>query len=154
MMADRVILVCTIVLAVVYLYATTLIPSLEIGDPLGPKAFPRLLGAGMLLAAAMLALEMWGARKTVAQEPAAANPFDWGVIKVLGCVVVWTGIYYGTFEKLGFIVATFIFLLPIMAWFHRGKWTSNIISALGFSGLTYWMFVSLDVNLPKGFLPF
>ena len=37
-MADRVILVCTVVIATVYLYATTLIPTLEIGDPLGPKA--------------------------------------------------------------------------------------------------------------------
>ena len=44
-MTDRVIFACTIIITVVYLYATTLIPSLEIGDPLGPKAFPRLLGS-------------------------------------------------------------------------------------------------------------
>ena len=42
MVTDRVILVCTVIIALVYLYATTLIPSLEIGDPLGPKAFPDL----------------------------------------------------------------------------------------------------------------
>jgi putative tricarboxylic transport membrane protein len=63
-MTDRVILACTIVLAVVYLYATTLIPTLEIGDPLGPKAFPRLLGIGLLLAAGFLAVEIWKQRRT------------------------------------------------------------------------------------------
>lgn len=67
---------------------------------------------------------------------------------------IWTGIYYATFERLGFIVATTLFLLPMMAWFYRGKWVANIISAIAFSALTYWLFVSLDVRLPKGFLPF
>jgi putative tricarboxylic transport membrane protein len=150
MMTDRVILVCTVIVALVYLYATTLIPTLDIGDPLGPKAFPRLIGIVMLFAAGMLALEMWKAR---GKEVAEAN-FDPKVLKVLGAVAIWTGIYYATFEKLGYVVATTIFLLPMMAWFYRGKWVANIISAIAFSALTYWLFVTLDVRLPRGILPF
>src|ERR1700739_3049819 len=65
-MADRVIFVCTLVLAAVYLYATEQLPSLEIGDPLGPKAFPRLLGAGLVLTAIVMVFEMVRARKTAA----------------------------------------------------------------------------------------
>ena len=41
-----------------------------------------------------------------------------------------------------------------MAWFNRGKWLANALSALIFSVLTYWLFVKLDVSLPRGFLPF
>ena len=35
-MADRIILACTLIIAVVYLYAATQIPVLSIGDPLWP----------------------------------------------------------------------------------------------------------------------
>ena len=38
-MADRVIFVCTLILAGVYFYATEKLPSLEIGDPLGTQGF-------------------------------------------------------------------------------------------------------------------
>ena len=154
MVADRVILVVTIIIAGVYLYATTLIPSLEIGDPLGPKAFPRLLGVALLLAAAMLGVEMWRARGKDSARPAGEAPFDLKVLKVLACVAVWTACYYLVFDKLGFIVATSVFLFPLMAWFNRGKWITNVLSSVLFSCLIYWLFVSLDVNLPKGILTF
>jgi putative tricarboxylic transport membrane protein len=153
-MADRVIFVCTIVVAAVYFYATTLIPSLEIGDPLGPKAFPRLIGVALLIAAAMLALEMWRERGQAAAKGAGGAPFDPAVMKVLAVVVIWFGFYFATLEWLGYILATFAFLLPMMAWFNRGKWLANTLSAAGFSALTYWLFVALDVRLPRGLLPF
>lgn len=153
-MADRVILACTVLLAVVYLYATTLIPSLEIGDPLGPKAFPRLIGIAMLVAAAMLALEMWRERGKAVAKAEGAALFDPKVLKVLGPVAVWIGIYYATLEALGYVVATSAFLFPLMAWFNRGKWVANALSAVGFAAMTYWLFVALDVRLPRGILPF
>jgi putative tricarboxylic transport membrane protein len=153
-MADRIILACTILLAVLYLYATTLIPSLEIGDPLGPKAFPRLIGIALLLAAAMLALEMWRERGKVAARAQGAALFDPKVLKVLAVVAIWIGIYYSMLENLGYILATTAFLFPLMAWFNRGKWLANAISAVGFAALTYWLFVALDVRLPRGVLPF
>lgn len=153
-MADRIILACTILLAVLYLYATTLIPSLEIGDPLGPKAFPRLIGIALLLAAAMLALEMWRERGKVAARAHGAPLFDPKVLKVLAVVAIWIGIYYSMLERLGYILATTAFLFPLMAWFNRGKWLANAISAVGFAALTYWLFVALDVRLPRGVLPF
>ncbi len=149
-MTDRVILICTIIIAAVYLYATTLIPSLEIGDPLGPKAFPRLLGIGLLLAAGMLGLEMLTARKTQASAPAESSRFDLYVIRVLACVAVWTGCYYMAFQGAGYIVATAVYLLGLMAWFNRGKWLANVLTVVLFAMLSYLMFVKLDVNLPRG----
>jgi putative tricarboxylic transport membrane protein len=152
MMADRVIFVCTIVIAAVYFYATTLIPTLEIGDPLGPKAFPRLLGVCLLIAAGLFFLEMWKDRKAQ-QPPPAPGPRDLRHLWAIAGVTVWTGIYYAVFEKLGYVVATTIFLLALMAWFHRGKWLSNVLSTVLFSVLSFVMFVKLDVNLPRGLAP-
>lgn len=152
MRANLTILVLTIVLAIVYLYGTTLIPTLEIGDPLGPKAFPNLLGIGMLIAAGMLAFEIWRDKaKNVTQEKIDLQP---KVVRVLLAVTAWTGIYYIAFSPVGYVIATTVYLLPLMAYFHPRKWASNIASAVLFSGLTYWLFVKLDVNLPNGLLPF
>lgn len=153
-MVDRIILACTVLLAAVYLYATTLIPSLEIGDPLGPKAFPRLIGIALLIAAGMLGLEMWRERGKGAAQGGGGALFDPRVLKVITVVAIWVGIYYATLEVLGFIVATSAFLFPLMAWFNRGKWLANALSAVAFAALTYWLFVALEVRLPRGVLPF
>ena len=150
-MTDRVILGVTVIISVVYLYATTLIPSLEIGDPLGPKAFPRLLGVLLLLAAVMLALEIWG-KKARAPETPVSELFDPVIIRILACVVVWTAMYYAAFDPLGFIISTALYLLGLMAWFNRGKWLANVLTATLFSVGTYVLFVKLDVSLPKGVL--
>jgi len=154
MMTDRVILVCTVIVAIVYLYATTLIPSLEIGDPLGPKAFPRLLGIFLLIGAGVLFLEMWKERQGKATRPAAAAPPDLRHLWVLAAVVAWTGAYYIVFEKAGYVIATAVYLFALMAWFNRGRWLMNALVAALFSALSYAMFLKLDVNLPKGVLPF
>jgi len=154
MMTDRVIFVCTIIIAAVYFYATTLIPSLEIGDPLGPKAFPRLLGGFLLIAAGLLFLEMWKDRKNTAQPAGDAGASIWRHAGVIAGVTVWTGLYYVAFDRLGYIVASTAYLIALMAWFNRGKWVANVLTSVLFAGLSYWMFVTLDVNLPKGILPF
>jgi putative tricarboxylic transport membrane protein len=150
MMADRVIFACTIIIAAVYFYATTLIPSLEIGDPLGPKAFPRLLGIGLLIAAGLLFIEMWKDRKQQAPAPAASATRDIRHLWILAGVVVWTGVYYALLEKLGYIVDSAIYLFALMSWFNRGKWVANGLTAVLYSVLSYVMFVKLDVNLPRG----
>lgn len=154
MMADRVIFVCTLVVAAVYFYATTLIPTLEIGDPLGPKAFPRLLGVCLLIAASLFFLEMWKDRKTAAPPTSLAGTGDLRHLRVLAAVTVWTAAFYVVFEKAGYVVATSVYLLALMAWFNRGKWIANVMSAVLFSVLSYVMFLKLDVRLPQGILPF
>ena len=150
MMTDRVIFVCTIIIAAVYLYATTLIPSLEIGDPLGPKAFPRLLGVTLLIAAGLLFLEILKERKQGAAAAPGSELAAWRYAGMIACVTVWTGVYFAAFDKAGYIIATTIYLLVLMAWFNRGKWLANVLTAVLFSILSYIMFVKLDVNLPRG----
>jgi putative tricarboxylic transport membrane protein len=152
MIADRVIFVLILVLAGVYFWATQQIPSLEIGDPLGPKAFPRLLGIGLLVTAAMLAGEMWKARK----EPRAPAPAGLKTeAVVVGAVAVWTWLYFLVFEPLGFMIATTLYLLGLTNFFNRGKWITNVVTSILFPVCAYFLFTkALGVSLARGFLPF
>ena len=155
MLTDKVIFVATLILAAVYFYATSQIPSLEIGDPLGPKAFPRLLGIGLLITAGILLMEILRARKTPpAADPNAVEeePPHW---PLLAGVVAWTGAYFAVFTMLGFMISTSIFLLGMTAWFNRGRWKMNVLTSVLFSVGSYFMFTKLlGVTLAQGMLPF
>jgi putative tricarboxylic transport membrane protein len=154
-MADRVILALTLVLAGVYFWATSQIPTLEIGDPLGPKAFPRLLGIGLLITAAMLFFEVLRARKSPAVVDAAAQAEDNRHYLIIAGVVGWTFLFFLVFETLGYMISAVIYLLGMFAYFHKNKWTSNILTAVLFAAISYFLFTkALGVNLARGFLPF
>jgi putative tricarboxylic transport membrane protein len=155
-MADRVVFVCTLILAGVYLYATEQLPALQIGDPLGPKAFPRLLAAGLVVTAIILFFEMRRARAKPPAAPAeAADPRDRGAQLVVAAAAAWTLLYFLVFETFGYVVATAMYLLVLMACFNKGKWTANVLTAVLFSAGSYLMFTRLlGVNLARGMLPF
>jgi putative tricarboxylic transport membrane protein len=165
-MADRVIFVCTLLLAGVYFYATEQLPSLEIGDPLGPKAFPRLLVIALVITAIILLLEILRKPKTAPAAVAvavagagagagAADPRERGAKLVVAGAAIWTLLYFLVFETLGFVVATTIYLLVLMAYFNRGKWVANVLTAVLFSLGSYLMFTQLlGVTLARGILPF
>jgi putative tricarboxylic transport membrane protein len=153
-MTDRIIFVCTLLLAGVYFWATAQIPSLELGDPLGPKAFPRLLGIGLLIAAAMLLLEILRERKkpkTGASTAWTWAPHDWVVVVIAG----WTALYILLFEPLGYMLSTVVYLLPLTAFFNRGRWLMNVLTCVLFTTISYFVFTKvLGVNLARGILPF
>ncbi len=151
-MADRIVFIGTVLLAAVYLYATSRIPSIEMVDPLGPKAFPVLLGMSLLVVAGLLLLEM---RRGTDAPAAKASPQNRGYWLMIAAVSGWMALYFATFEKLGYLIDTTAFLLGLMAYFHRGKWTANILTALLFSGGSFFLFTKvLGVTLPKGLLTF
>lgn len=156
-MTDRIIFVCTLLLAGLYFWATAQIPSLELGDPLGPKAFPRLLGIGLLISAGMLFMEILRDSKKPKTEASVAaakwtwDPHEW-VVVVLS---VWTALYILVFEPLGFMISTMVYLLPLFAYFNRGRWLMNVLTAVLFSVIAYFVFTKvLGVNLASGILPF
>lgn len=152
-MADRVIFVCILILAGAYFYATEQLPSLEIGDPLGPKAFPRLLGVALVITAIVLLVEMLRAprRPKLQSKPEENNR---GAYLVIAGVVVWTFLYVLVFEKLGYVIATTIYLIVLTSYFNRGRWMTNVLTAVLFCVGSYWMFKVLGVNLAQGILPF
>ena len=154
-MADRIILVCILVLTGIYFWATSQIPTLEIGDPLGPKAFPRLLGGALLVCAAMLLAEMIKAHKSAPRSAAPEETKDASTYKIVAGVVVVTGIYFALFEALGYAVSTSLFLLVMTHYFNKGKLWTNVLTSVLYSFISYYMFSSLlGVNLPRGISPF
>lgn len=156
-MADRIIFAGMLVLMGVYFWATTQIPTLEIGDPLGPKAFPRLLGGGLVIAAVMLLLEMIKDHKLLPKAAAkdADTPHDWSSYKIVAGVVVVTGIYFVMFEPLGYAVATSLFLLVMTNYFNKGSRWTNCLTSVIYGFCSYLAFTKwLGVNLPAGILPF
>ncbi len=156
-MADRVIFAGILVLAGIYFWATTQIPTLEIGDPLGPKAFPRLLGIALLISAAMLLAEMLKESKASKSEPPgeAKEPHDTSTYKIVAGVVVATAIFFALFEPLGYAISTSLFLLVMTSYFNKGKRWTNILTAVIYGFASYYIFTKLlGVNLPSGILPF
>jgi putative tricarboxylic transport membrane protein len=152
MLIDRIIGAAALLLAAVYLYATTQIPTLEIGDPLGPKAFPRLLGIALIAAAILLFVE------TLKADAAAEEKAPRGSLRhlwMIGGVTVWTALYFGLFDRAGYLVATVAYLLPLMAVFNPGKWVANVLTTVLWAVGSYVLFVKiLGVALPAGLLGF
>ena len=152
MLRDRIIGVLTLLLAAVYLYATTQIPTLEIGDPLGPKAFPILLGIALILAAILLLFETL---KGDAAASGAAEPVYRRHLWLIGGVTLWTALYFWVFDRAGYLVSTVVYLLVLTAVFNAGKWLANVLTSVLFAVGSYVLFVKiLGVTLPVGVLGF
>ena len=153
--ANRITVGFAFLLAALYLYATEQFPALQVSDPLGPKAFPRMLGAGLLLAALALLVETFSSRKSAARVAAAHERVDRGPYRLVAAVVVWIGLYVAAFEPLGYALSTTIFLAALMSYFRPRRWTGNMLTAVLYSFASYWMFSRLlAVSLPRGVLPF
>lgn len=153
-MAERVIFVCTLILAGIYFYATEHLPSLEIGDPLGPKAFPRLLGIALLVTAIIHLFEFMRARKGPLSAP-KKDPVDRMSYMVVGGVSIWTFLFFYVFEVLGYVIAGSIYLVVLMSVFNKGRWLMNCVTAVGFAIGSYLLFTKgFGVNLARGILPF
>lgn len=155
MLTDRIICAVMLILAAVYFYATAQIPALEIGDPLGPKAFPVLLGIALIVTVILLFFETLKAGADAAPRRAHAWREDRRHLLLIGGVTLWTVAYFWVFDRAGFIVATLVYLFALMAVFNRGKWVSNALTAVLFTLGTYVLFVKiLHVSLPSGILGF
>lgn len=158
MKSDRIVVVAALVLAAVYLYATEQIPTLQIGDPMGGKAVPRVLGGALLLSAVMLWLETrFAAKNGEAPAPSAelAAAGNRRHLLVVAAVVAWTAVYFAVFERLGYALSTSVYLVVLMAYFNRGHWLANGLSALFFSFASYLAFTRLfGAQLAPGVLPF
>jgi len=158
---------CVIALAAAYLYSDMQLPEVRLSDPLGPKAFPALVGIGLLVSALLLIVETWRKQRAAShesvdgqsrpvnegeghgEEPATKlNPL------VLVAVVAWTALYYLCFEPVGYILATVVFLMGMLSYFNRNRLKTNIAVALGTTFFFDLLFtLLLGVPMPAGLLP-
>ena len=154
-MGDVLLGVCVAIGAAVYLYADFRLPALRIGDPMGPRAFPALVGIGLLVSALLLLGEIWRRRRLAGAVTVAADPVEWRSRRILAAMTAWTALYYFAFERIGYPIATMVYLFALLAFFNRGRWWINAACAVGFTIIAYGLFTFLlQVVLPRGILDF
>ena len=109
-------------------------------EPVGPRAFPMLVLALLGICAVALMLE----KKSEATWPPAA------VLQHIGALFVVVVVYALLFDKLGFIVATALMVIPV-ARFFSGSWKQAVAGGVGLGvGLFILFDRLLDVALPTG----
>lgn len=152
-MADRWLAGFVFALSVIYLIAASRLPSLEIGDPLGPKVFPYLIGALGCITAFWLLVE--SLRRRPAAASAGAQPRAHHHLPAVIAVMAWMFVFYFLIERLGFLLSCAIFLAGLAGYFNRGRWLMNAAVYLGFPVGVYLAFTEiLGISLPRGVLPF
>jgi len=162
-MTDKVIVACALLLAAGYAWMTEQVPTRAFGDPLGPKAFPRLLTAVLIVAVLLLVAEMIVAKR--ANQPAAPAPDSAGdgaapalaaanANWIIAATVAFTGLYFFLFEPVGFVLSSSAYLFAMTMYFNRGKMLANALVSFLLPIACYLVFTRvLGVELARGILP-
>lgn len=166
MKSDKLIVFATLLLALFYWFATEQIKEPLIGDPIGPKAIPRLLIIGLVISAVLLWLEILaaGQSKARAKPTDQAPPSDTSTQEAapthtgrffIPAIVLGTLGYFFLFNWLGYALATSLYLFVLMAIFNPSKTLTNALTAAGFSFGSYLAFTRVfGAQIPAGLLPF
>lgn len=143
-----------LVVGIVFLILTLKTPDARIGNPFAPKRFPMMLCTALIILGAGFMF-----KNNVKNLPVAAMNFIRGfksdlhshMMIILTCIA--TVIYAFLFMKIGFVLATALFLMSLLSLTRREKWIANIIISVIFSVAIYVIFKKLlGVTLPP--MPF
>ena len=148
---ERIVLALLLATGVLYIYGISLIQVPRLGDPIGPRAFPMVIGGLFLVLVVYLiaraALEARRGR-IPKQETSFAGRHE---LKSLLAVVL-TGAYFAVFELGGYVLSTFLYLAALICLLRPQKIAINIAVAACFSLGSYLLFAKLlGVRLPGFF---
>jgi putative tricarboxylic transport membrane protein len=154
-MANRLLAAFIVALSGVYIVAAYHLPTLDIGDPLGPKIFPYLIGGLGIVTAIWLLVETAAREREAAGQAATAQaPKPRHHPLAVVAVLAWMLVFYLLLERLGFLLSCAGFLLGLTSYFNRGRWITNILVAVIFPVGVYVAFTKiLGITLPAGLLP-
>ena len=160
---ERIASVVLIVFSLAYLgYATFLIPLPSLKQQLGPEAFPKAIGLGMLILSGIYAYQQFrGVAKSKEKEQevekrAAIIGADGKVegkadLKTMGFMLAVMLLYAFLFEYLGYAVATFLAFMAGCLYLDRRHLVRDAIIAVIASFVLQYIFsVWLRVQLPAG----
>lgn len=135
--------------AVAYLIGARRLVSPAMGDPLGPSAFPLLLGAALLLLAILLLL-FPPAPSGEPPPPAGAGLARLGRPGLVMGLLLANAL---TMEWLGYALSTFAFLLGTLTVLGERFWPRGLLYSLAFTAGLYLLFArALHLTLPVGTL--
>jgi len=143
------------VFGVAYLWSANQIPRLMIGDPLGPRAFPIILGAMLLFGCALLVWEVFSRRRAAA-GPDEDKPAD-GAPKIEPMVVITLLALVPIaflLETIGYVLCFSALIMLISTLLKPDRWRSNLVWSVVFTVVIYlFMAKLLGAGLPRGILP-
>ncbi|MEZ2720537.1 tripartite tricarboxylate transporter TctB family protein [Paenalcaligenes hominis] len=142
MMSDRVLgLFCLVIAAVVFWQSYDMVPAFSY-EPLGPRAFPMLIGALLALCGLVL----------VVKNQFIAPRLPQGTHRKILLLFAYILVYALLFQPLGFVVAT-ILMVFLLGKLFGGRTGPLLLSAVLMAGSLYWLFDRvMDVVLPAGLL--
>lgn len=141
-MSDRVLgLFCLVIAGVVFWQSYDMVPAFSY-EPLGPRAFPLLIGALLALCGLVLVIKNQFIAPRLPQDTYS---------KVLLLFAYVLG-YALLFQPLGFVIAT-ILMVFLLGKLFGGRTGPLLLSAVLMAGSLYWLFDRvMDVVLPAGLL--
>ncbi len=144
MRAERIGATVVLLLGAGYLWEAIFMEEVTIGDPLGPKVFPIILGALMVALGFSLLIRPVGGSPSQSFTRTAACAL---VLAVLLCA------YSFGIESIGYPVATFLFLFVASRLLGEKSWVAGLVIPLALSLGVYGLFTRvLDIPLPLGFI--
>jgi putative tricarboxylic transport membrane protein len=157
---DIVLVACVVAFATLYLWADSLLPSSSLGDPLGPRVFPALIGGGLLLSAVLMVGELVAKSRAPAapaeppvEDGAQDGPTSRRSAWALAGVAAWTALYDVSLERVGYLICTLVFLGGLLSCFNRRRYWTNAIVAIAFTLIVDALFTyALGTPLAEGWL--
>jgi len=117
----------------------------------GPGFLPFIIALSLIVLSFMVFFPALSRKKDDAIEVEDFFPEKESFKKVLfGLIALFA--YGFALEYTGYIIATFVFMIFTSRIMERGKWTGPLIMAVLTAVLSYLLFVSLEVQLPRGVL--
>jgi putative tricarboxylic transport membrane protein len=148
---DLLVAICVVLFAIAYLVGAFMINEPNTSySAVGPRFFPILIGAGMLLAGIWLGWQAWRKQQTTSAHFESLEEIEWRTWGA--CALVLLG-YIVAFETIGYLITTSVFLFLQARVFGSRAWVRDLIVSLALTALIYFFFNGLlKVGLPKGIL--
>jgi putative tricarboxylic transport membrane protein len=138
---------CLAAFGVVYFLQAGTIHSLYSQGPVGPGDVPKwyAVALGIAVAAAVAG--------DLRRKRTEAAPIDWGGLLAAALVIAASGVYVALFRPLGYLAATAVYAVILLAVFSRLKMGlfSTILQTAALVAAVYLLFeVAFNVRLPEG----
>lgn len=156
MLQDRSIAASALAFSCLYVYATLSIPVLDNIDPVGPRVYPLILGAGFAVSSLWLFMEtVFAGSQQSGQNDNRQDGRTKSEWMTVISVSAWMVVYFIALVPLGFLISSSLFLLGLSSYFNRNRFAANAITSVLFSIGMYALFTRvLQVPLPGGLLGF
>jgi putative tricarboxylic transport membrane protein len=163
---ERIASLVLIVGSLAYLVGGFLIPMPTLKQQLGPDAFPKAIGLGLLILSCIYAFQVFKGRelnrakaeeieKRAAIIGAEEKVEGYADLKTMGFMLGVMVLYAFLFEHLGYAISTFLAFMAGCLYLDRRHWVRDAIIAVIASFVLQYIFsVYLRVKLPAGPLSF